>query len=366
MIPNRIINVLSTIHPLCIVACFWLIAKIWSYKLWLSWRLYPVLPPFDLLEHIPAWFHAFLFLNSCVLLLLLLVRPSDKRLVFLLVVNELVSCTLDQNRWQPWQYMYMLIATNFMLVKQPRHMLLIILASIYWYSGLHKLNHNFIERIWMQWLHADEWTAGLKQWGTISGYLAACIEFIAGLGLLFVRTRKIASFTLLLMHLFILLMIGPLGKHTNTIVWPWNVAMMLLLAQLLSDESPIKATFFKSVYAFAMIIPVCILPALSFFNAWDSYLSFSLYSGKVPRAYLCVEHINEIPELKRYAAKSDKINACRGATLIALNKWCMSELKVPYYPETRAFNQLQQKLILTNPGAGITLNLINDLSKKNE
>jgi uncharacterized membrane protein YphA (DoxX/SURF4 family) len=360
MITNRIINVLSTIHPLRIVVCFWLIAKIWSYKLWMIWRLYPVLPPFDLLEHIPAWFHACLFLNSCLLLLLVLVKPSDKRLVLLLVINELVSCILDQNRWQPWQYMYILIATNFLLVKQPRHMLLIILASIYWYSGLHKLNHNFVEHIWLQWLHADAWKAGLKQWGTISGYLAACIEFIAGLGLLFVRTRKIATFTLLIMHVFILFMIGPLGKHTNTIVWPWNIAMMLLLMSLISDESSIKATFFKSVYTCVMIIPVCILPALSFFNAWDSYLSFSLYSGKVPRAYLCVERINEVPELKRYAAKSDRLNKCKGTTFIALNKWCMSELKVAYYPETRAFNQLQQKLILINPDAGITLNYRNE------
>jgi hypothetical protein len=31
------------------------------------------------------------------------------------------------------------------------------------------------------------------------------------------------------MHMFVLLMIGPFGHNWGTIVWPWNISMVILL-----------------------------------------------------------------------------------------------------------------------------------------
>ena len=91
-----------------IICFFWLIAKVMSWKVWLAERLFPIVPPFNFL-FVPSVVHLVLFIFSLVTLLALFIFPSKKLLLISVIVIEILSCVLDQNRWQPWEYQYIFI-----------------------------------------------------------------------------------------------------------------------------------------------------------------------------------------------------------------------------------------------------------------
>ena len=59
-----------------------------------------------------------------------------------------------------------------------------------------------------------------NKWLHYSGYILSVIESLAGIGLLFSKTKKIAAIMMIVMHLFTLVFIGPMWVHYNKIVWP--------------------------------------------------------------------------------------------------------------------------------------------------
>ncbi len=86
---------------------------------------------------------------------------------------------------------------------------------------------------------------------------------------------------LIAMHACILLAIGPLGHNANTVVWPWNIAMILFLLLLFrhGDPSASEILWGSTRFHRMALALLGLAPALSFFNVWDSYLSAALYSA---------------------------------------------------------------------------------------
>src|ERR1700741_3612108 len=124
----------------------WIITKAISYKLWLSDRAFPLVPPCSFL-YVPAFVHLGLLIISFLLLLSLFISPSNRKIQGCLIVVELLVCLLDQNRWQPWEYGSIFIVFIF-LVNRKREasvavVLIVMFAAIYFYSGIAKLNHAF-------------------------------------------------------------------------------------------------------------------------------------------------------------------------------------------------------------------------------
>jgi hypothetical protein len=350
---------ISESDPLQIVAIFWLIVKLWAYKLWLAWRLYPVLPPVEVLNFVPAWIHALLYAASCIALVAVIIHPDNKRYIKLLLVIEILCCLPDETRWQPWQYQYMMVTAASAFCKSPRQMLIVILSGVYFYSGLHKLNPQFIERIWSKWI-----LAGSDQVRLLTGYGAAILECSAAAGLLFVKTRRISARILFCMHLFILIIIGPFGKNYNTIVWPWNLCMMMLLQSFIAnDKNEISSASLKSSFAIVLTSLVFVMPALNFIRLWPTYLSFSLYSGKTPVVYLCVNDSTKMGDIDLYLGKRDKYNFCKGRPIVSLSKWSLSEIKVPYYPEEKSLNKLEKILNQKYPEVGFSMGYFYDLDE---
>ena len=89
-----------------LTAIFWVIAKIISLKLWLSTRFFPTFPVFEFLRAVPPIIHLLLLATSLITLLLLLFKPPTFYFIIIVFASEFVSCMLDQNRWQPWEYQY--------------------------------------------------------------------------------------------------------------------------------------------------------------------------------------------------------------------------------------------------------------------
>src|SRR5262249_52179814 len=113
------------------------------------------------------------------------------------------------------------------------------------------------------------------------GYAAPFIEAGIALALLFRPTRRAAVFVAIAMHAAILLAIGPLGHNTNNVVWPWNVAMAAsaFLRFWRAQRTLRELLLTKETPARAVLVLFTLAPALSFFGAYDNYLSWALYAG---------------------------------------------------------------------------------------
>ena len=125
---------------------------------------------------------------------------------------------------------------------------------------------------------------------------APFIQVGFGVGLLIEKYRRISLILAVSMHVFILAMFGPLGHDWNSIVWPWTAAMAVFDIVLFSDTEKFYASreiFWAkgNRYQVAVVLLFAILPFLSFFNLWDSYLSAALYSGNLTEAEIYVRAI---------------------------------------------------------------------------
>jgi hypothetical protein len=293
---------------LAVTCIFWLIAKIISWKLWVTERLFPVIPTFDFLSAIPAIAHWIFLFSSIGLLISLTIRPGNKTLQYSLMLFELFACLLDENRWQPWEYLYLFILLLFILNKSEKTAIIyssfvIVLATIYFYSGIHKMQEGFVTYMWdhtilKRMLHLPI-SFQPKNWLHYCGYALPSVECIAGIGLLFAATKKIASILLMAMHVFILVLLGPWGIQYNVIVWPWNVAMIFFLYYLFIDNGN-KSFFqfllpglrYKMILFCWAVLPAFnfhrLLGSLSFLEPVFSYITHHDYlpEGFPPRQWL--------------------------------------------------------------------------------
>jgi len=345
-----------------LTAVCWLPAKLIGWRMFTTYRVFPTAPAFNFFDNIPSSVHTFLFMVSVLLLVLLLLAPANKIFIASLLVCEVFSCLLDQNRLQPWDYQYMFILFICLVNKIGDRTLLslflFILASVYIYSGLGKLNAGFLSTIWTkmlleQFMHIPAKTA-LQPWLQYCGYLAGCFELVTGAGLLFGKTRNISAALLIVLHLFILAFLGPFGLKYNVVVWPWNISMIGYLYLLSFRENEALLPFMQIFKGWNVLVLICwgILPALNFLGRWDNYLSSGIYSGRLPAMTICVKDTGKCKPLERYCMK-DYRSICNGGELIDLQYWSMVETKMAPYPEIRSYKKIQAKLEKQFPDAGL-------------
>src|SRR5262249_47743996 len=125
-------------------------------------------------------------------------------------------------------------------------------------------------------------------------YAAPAIEALIAIGLLTQKFRQAAIYTALAMHSLILVSIGPLGRDYNSVVWPWNLAMCAFLVILFWKTPFLSAREIlwpsRAPFQRVVLLLLGFLPALSFFNLWDAYLSVSLYAGRRNEVTLFIDN----------------------------------------------------------------------------
>ncbi len=338
---------------------FWLACKLLCYKLWLADRLYPLVPVSAYLNAIPNWLHVSFFVSSIALLVLLILFKPHKSVISILLVVELCSCLLDQNRWQPWEYQCLFTLFVFLInFKKPQLIagcLIFIWSATYFYSGCSKLSTAFLQNVWEQTiLHKLQIAHAVSGGKTLyfAGLLCGLFEIVCGLGLLHFKTRRLAAIGLITMHLFVLWLLGPLGLNFNRTIWPWNAGMIAYFLILLLNKDlqvPVIQSIFKG---FNPIVFACwgILPALSFWGLWDGYLSSNLYSGKLPQMTICVSDTTKCKALQRFF-DTDR-SPCNNKVSILVSQWAMDQTGAPPYPELRVYRIIQKKLECQYPKAG--------------
>jgi hypothetical protein len=336
-----------------------------SPKLWLSSRFYPLTPVWAFIGPLSPPGDLILF---CALIVLLIAAAAAPRREILIVVFVLLAleAVQDQSRWQPWfyQYVVMLLAIALAGPKRPAAALntcCLIVAATYIWSGLSKLNPNFMGDLF-PWLVEPFIRAlpGSAQWfARHLAFVAPLLECGTGAGLLIRRWRPAALVCAIAMHVFILIAIGPWGRDFNVVVWPWNLAMITFLLILFfrrTEEPATRDIVWGSAFAFQKIVLVvfALAPALSYFNLWDHYLSSALYSGNRNSANVYVSDavFDLLPDTIEDYVYEDGPDRNR----LNINNWSLGELNVPSYPEMRIFRNVARRICgYTIDGSGVEL-----------
>jgi hypothetical protein len=341
-----------------------------SRPLWSNGRLYPLVPITPWFPILPAPWDTGCY-GAMLLALVFAVwfyRPAV--MVFLLV--SLYAFCEDQNRGQPWLYMYWTLLC-FTLLPAPVSMAACrcAISVAYIWSGIQKCNARFfqIEPAWFvepaaNW-HLPAIAMELLRWGV------ACTPFMElgiGLALWLPRLRRAAIGATIVVHAAAMLFLGPLGHNYNQVIWPWNVAMIALVCVLFvqgdsgsrqkgglpKKTSPVAAEtglaqtiaqLRQSLPGLAMVALYSFLPALSYAGWWDSYFSFSLYSDNTARANIFVTRAfaDRLPpgmraQVKPFGPTYDPEH--QGPFEFVYVIWCYEELGVLPIPEPRAFRSM--------------------------
>jgi hypothetical protein len=349
------VNRVSLLRITVSLAC--LSGLLLSRKLWLSTRSYPLTPVTRLVPILSPPLDYLLFVALLVLLVTIAVKARPVLPIVAFLVLALLLCLLDQSRLQPWfyQYGFIMAALAFYLRADPdehnqRALLntcrLIIAASYFW-SGLQKVGVGFTDRVFPSlinpFLNSVFGKVSLVPRPLI--IVIPLLELGIGVGLLTRRFRNVSVCMALLTHILILALLIPLKR--NSVVWPWNIAMggfAVILFWRSSDFSMREVLMPKRLgFQTAVLILFGIMPLLSFFNLWDSYLSASLYSGNVEAAAIEVSESTRQrlpPLVQAYVQQSPTANKLR----INPTRWSLIELNVPSYPERRIFMNVTKKI----------------------
>jgi hypothetical protein len=260
-------------------------------------------------------------------------------------------------RWQPWffHYLFMLAAlASFRWGSgdaEKRDAALdscrVILAGMYFYSGLQKMNPSFAAGVF-PWMMGP--LAALLPFPStllpFFGFIAPFLEMAIGIGLLSKRFRNLAIGLALALSALVLSALGPWGHDWNRVVWPWNIAMAAFAVILFwrTEAVSFDRILWKPAFPFqtAIIILFAVMPAFSFFDLWDSYLSASLYSGNITAASVYVSDSveNAMPD----PARRHSMSGAREGYALDLSDWSFDELHVPPYPEKRVFKGIARTI----------------------
>jgi len=331
-----------------------------SPKLWFSERGYPTIPVSPLLGSIPAPLDHFIYGALLALLVAIAAVPRPAKLIGIFALFAIAVALFDQSRWQPWFYQYLVMLAAVGLYDRDRgdhddvhnpalNACRLVVVCTYFWSGMQKTNAGFVMHVF-PYLMQPITRLLPHSMGPIMdslGFLAPCVETAIGIGLLTRRFRTFAILGAFGMHSFILLAIGPFGKNSNNVVWPWNLAMLCFLMILFWQRPKLSAREIVwprgGHYQRIVLLLFGIAPILSFFNVWDGYLSSALYSGLRNTANIYVAN-SLADRLPKQVLQHVYVTPKPGTNIIHLLEWSMSELNVPIYPEPRIYKNLARHI----------------------
>lgn len=342
-----------------------MLSMILSYNLWGGQRWLPTCPFITGFYIQPPWDYALPAISVLLLIALLFNPPRPRLLLFFLLLINITLVLLDQNRLQPWFYIYnsiflVLLFYNWRIDNINSYhsffiIVQLIVASVYVFSGIQKLNPNFTTDTYAWFIKPLSRFVSERQMGVLlkTGVVIPYIEIFIGFGLLLKPLRFLAVPLLVITHVLILLLMGPFGNDYNSVVWPWNLTMIALALLLFSGstmERYYSITHLFNIPVFYLVITFYwILPASNLWNYWDTYLSFSLYSGNNHSAKIILSDkaYDQLPYYIRSFVHTEE-----GDHVLYPKQWCTHELNAPLYPEKRIFENVNRRVeVLTGCSA---------------
>lgn len=336
---------------------FLFVSLIFFKNLWLADRQFPTVPLFSFMIDSPSIIHLVLYVLLVVfsLLTVLFGRSRFDLTAVPLCFLVLVSCGLDMTRLQP--AIYLALTTLILLIWSGSLVFVqLVFMLTYFWAGLQKFNSNFISEGFEKLLLVFNLPEFFHPWMPALAILAALFELGLGVLLFFRKTRNTGVILATLMHLFILLLLGPLGMNWEPFVWPWNVWMICCVWLLFyqTDNRILDVTGPKFQILLVSLFFV-IGPLLNFFGSWNDYLSFKFYSSNTRGAAIKFQSGSPWVNHALFASaivKEDRIN---------IAQWGFAETGCPDFPSewyyVRLFRQVCKRLDVPAADRSVHMNI---------
>ena len=334
-----------------------------SWTLWTSQRDYPLFPVAEWLPQFAPSASVLVAMASVGLLIWFVIHPRASSALTCLGMFFLLAIQ-DQSRWQPWAYQYALMLLPIVVLRIGKDersvlgLLQFIVMMVYLWGGIHKCQSGWLS-VWENSLLApilSEAKDGIIDSAMLGfGYLIPPVEILMALGLIFRCTRLPAIVAIIVTHLVILALLGPVkGYISNSVVWPWNLVMVGMTVCLFYKEDLYFSRAVRSTRWLPVSVPLILLmavcPALFYFSLWDRYLSFSLYAGQQKRFLVQVpaEALPHIPEA--WTTYLVDPRASDGHKILTPGTWSSKELNVPLISEWRILREFSRALCAEDLG----------------
>lgn len=324
-------------------------------RLWTPQTVFPQIPFLEILCYAPgmvdvAALVAAMFGGACAV-----IAPKFPRVgrvgLSVLFGSLLILVLLDQHRLQPWTYELGLLILILSLSTGSRgwSCARAIVVSVYLWSGFSKIDPEFFHAHGQMLLDGLLQAIGLSSalWSQKLRWTAAVampvLEILVGLLLALPATRRWGIRLSIVLHLAILLAVGPLGLNHEPAVWLWNIwfpiqnAILFHSARRHDPTASTGATGSAIGDRMAVLVTGLAvgLPALNLIGWFDHWPSWSVYSSRPEQVRMFVHEsrVGDLPAgLQSLVEPPILFEPWRR---VNLDRWSFVELNCPPYPQER-------------------------------
>lgn len=338
-----------------------------TFRLWTPQTVFPQVPAIELLCNIPKWFD-WCFLASLVIGLCLLTFSRSELWMYtgcyMGMGSLIATICLNQHRLQPWAYQLGLFLFVWLTCPSRLQYVLLrwLMISIYFFSALGKLDFEFLHSVGQNMLGAIAKILRLDVDAIPNGTqlvlisMFPLVELSIAIGLAWPKSRFLAGWLAIGLHLSLLVILGPLGLNHRPSVLVWNVQFAVLafllfirtgkqpiatlaVEPMTNSEMPDRFPTWLQWSCASLIGIVTILPATERFGVWDHWPSWALYAPHSSRVRVEVSG----PGLSRLPADLVKLTIVTvpsdeeilGWINVPIDRWSLQSLDTPIYPQAR-------------------------------
>lgn len=383
-----------------------------TFQLWLPQTQFPQVPlvatlPFaGTIDQLPAWLQ-YVPLSLMLVGLGSMAVSGTKKIsyayvrngVFAFAIGFPIAVLFDQHRLQPWGLQFFALSLLFAGYKpisldtaasQIRMGLArILVLGIYFWSAIGKVDYQFAHTVGPEMLSVPFGLLGIDSQQidirllAIFALMLPLAEFAAAFLLAIPRTRPVGVALAIIMHLALLIILGPLGLNHRPGVLLWNVFSLIqvwLLFWPIRMAASKDPSYFESgspaasqsivrslfpVYSALTITAMIVLPVVERWGFYDHWPSWALYAPHSSRVTLLIpkSEIASLPQELQPLIRQPDENLY---VSVPLDRWSLETLRAPIYPQSRfelgvalaviqySGLERQAKLIVRGPASRMT------------
>jgi len=320
-------------------------------NLWLGWGEFPQTPAAGSLISIPRSVDAGLAVGAAVGLIVAAVARRWAWFWTAASTYVLLSFCLNQHRMQVWAW-HLCVAGLLTVFSAPGRAvprLRWLTISIYTWSAVSKLDTSFVDGPGRTLLGGLASALGMNlpagAFGQSGPWLMPMGELATAVALAVPAFRRIGLWLSIIMHVVLLLAVGPLGLRHEAGVQIWNglflVQNVLLFGRSSSasvaivdaNVAPASSRFDRAMRG--LLGFVVVMPALQPWGYWDVWPSWAVYSarGGWTTSYVHHDDIGNLPpDARPFVGEPAPLSDWHP---VDVDAWSLSALRCPVYPQAR-------------------------------